>query len=211
MGAIRVLIADDYPIVRRGLRVYLNRLPGIVCVGEARDGKEALALAERLRPDIALIDLEMPLMSGLDAIAALCKLRPKIPVIALGKLLDPVQLRCALQYGALGYLDKSIDAAQLGQAIEAVLRGQTFLPAAALASLVQEKSPDPSEQLTAREHQVLELLALGCSYEEIAQQLCISGRTVRTHTYNLRSKIGVRNRTETALFALRHVITPLAL
>ncbi len=202
--AIRVLIADDHSVVREGLRMFLGRDPEIAIVGEAGDGEEVVRLAHLLCPDVVLMDVLMPVMDGIAATAALRKALPETEVIALTSVLEGATVVEAVQAGAIGYLLKDTQAAELRTAIKAAAAGQVHLSPQAMASLVRHtRSPCQFETLTERETEVLRLLARGCSNKQIAQHLQIVEETAKVHVKHILSKLGVQSRTQAVLCAVR--------
>jgi DNA-binding NarL/FixJ family response regulator len=202
--AIRILIADDHSIVRQGLRMFLGLDPDLEVIGEARDGAEALRLAHELKPDIVLMDLLMPVMDGIAAIGAIRRELPDTEVIALTSVLEDSSVVGAVRAGAIGYLLKDTEADELRRAIKAAAAGQVQLSPKAAARLMREvRAPDSPEALTAREVDVLRLLAQGRSNKEIARGLTIGEKTVKTHVSNILAKLGVPSRTQAALYAVR--------
>lgn len=208
-GAIRVLIADDHPVVRQGLRTFLGIQDDIEVVGEAEDGASAVTLAESLDPDIVLMDLKMP---GADGLAALTELRArgvKARVLVLTSVTERGHVLPAVQAGAAGYLYKDVDPQALVQAIRAVNDGHVlFAPDAAEAMLRDGSAKRDDDRglaaLTEREREVLVHIARGRSNREIARALVVSEKTVKTHVSNLLMKLGVQDRTQAALYAVRH-------
>lgn len=208
-GAIRVLIADDHPVVRQGLRTFLGIQDDIEVVGEAEDGASAVTLAESLEPDIVLMDLKMP---GADGLAALTELRArgvKARVLVLTSVTERGHVLPAVQAGAAGYLYKDVDPQALVQAIRAVNDGHVlFAPDAAEAMLRDGSAARDDDRglaaLTEREREVLVHIARGRSNREIARALVVSEKTVKTHVSNLLMKLGVQDRTQAALYAVRH-------
>lgn len=209
---IRVLIADDHAVVRKGLRSFLELDPGLKIVGEAADGAAALRMAQELRPDVVLMDLLMPVMDGVAATSAIRRELPDTEVIALTSVLEESLVIQAIQAGSIGYLLKDTDAPKLRQAIKAAAAGEVQLSPAAAAMLVHKvKAPRSPETLTERETEVLRELARGKSNKEIANSLFISETTAKTHVKNVMQKLGVPSRTQAALYAARIGLVSLAL
>ncbi len=207
---IRILIADDHEVVREGLRGFLELQDGLTVVGEAGDGEEALVNAERLRPDVILMDLVMPRLDGVGAMRELRRRMPEIRVIVLTSFLDDDRLLPAVQAGAGGYLLKDVEPSELARAVRAAYAGEALLDPAAAARLVEaiadgQASPaeEERERLTRREREVLELIAQGRSNKRIALELGISEKTVKAHVGRLLAKLGVTDRTQAALLAVR--------
>jgi NarL family two-component system response regulator LiaR len=202
--AIRILIADDHSVVRQGLRMFLGLDPELEVIGEARDGAEALLRAHELHPDVVLIDLLMPVMDGIAAIGAIRRELPDVEVIALTSVLDDNSVIGAVRAGAIGYLLKDTEADELRRAIKAAAAGQVQLSPKAAARLMREvRAPDSPEALTEREVDVLRLLAQGQANKQIAGNLRIGEKTVKTHVSNILAKLGVPSRTQAALYAVR--------
>ena len=202
--AIRIVIADDHSVVRRGLRMFLAMDPELVVVGEAADGEEAVHLARLLLPDIVLMDLLMPVMDGITATAIIRSELPDTEVLALTSVLEDASVVGAVRAGAIGYLLKDTDADALCRAIKAAAAGQVQLTPQAAARLMQAVSaPESPEALTERETEVLRLLAQGKANKEIARSLNISEKTVKVHVSNILSKLGVQSRTQATLYAIR--------
>ncbi len=217
-GPIRVLIADDQRVVRDGLRMLVGLIDGIEVVGAAADGAEAVRLAGEHRPDVVLMDLRMP---GTDGIAATADLRQRLPaarVLVLTTYAEQDSIVPALQAGARGYLTKDASAEQIEAAIRAVHAGQTYLDPAVqerlVAAIVSQPPADPVGSkarggqlpggLTAREAEVLALLASGLSNAEIARQLYLSHATVKTHVNRIFAKTGARDRAQAVRYAYQH-------
>jgi NarL family two-component system response regulator LiaR len=202
---IRVLIVDDHPVVRQGLRMFLSTDPELEIVGEARDGAEALSLAQELHPDVVLMDLLMPVMDGVSATAAIRREAPDTEVVAVTSVLEDAVVVDAIRAGAIGYLLKDTEAHELRRAIKAAAAGQVELCPEAAARLLREvRTPDRSaDVLTQRETEVLRLLARGMSNQEIAQTLIIGEQTVKSHVSHILAKLGVPSRTQAALYAIR--------
>ncbi|MEZ0077231.1 DNA-binding NarL/FixJ family response regulator [Planotetraspora sp. GP83] len=202
---IRVLIADDHPVVRQGLRTFLDVQEDLTVVGEAADGAEAVALAASLAPDVLLLDLKMPVLDGLGALTRLSGL--DVRVIVLTSMSDRADVAPAMRAGAAGFLYKDVDPAALVQAIRAVHGGQVLLaPEAADAMLTgpAHAQAEAGAVLTEREREVLRLIAAGRSNREIARELVVAEKTVKTHVSNVLMKLGVQDRTQAALYAVRH-------
>jgi NarL family two-component system response regulator LiaR len=201
---IGVLIADDHAVVREGLRMFLGRDPELAVVGEAADGAEAIELARQLRPEVVLMDLLMPVMDGIAAIATIRTEMPETEVIALTSVLESTAVVGAMKAGAIGYLLKDTQAPELRRAIKAAAAGQVQLSAQASAYLMRElRTPEMIEALTEREMDVLHLLVQGSSNKEVARALQIAEDTVKVHVKHILAKLGVQSRTQAVLYALR--------
>ena len=208
MPPIRILIADDHVIVREGIRTLIGSEPGLLVVGEAANGLEAVEQTRALRPDVVLMDLVMPLKNGIEAIAEITRENPDVGILVITSFSEEDMVFPAIQAGALGYLLKDSSPEQLLKAIQDVHRGLSSLhPSIALKLIRELKRPTilpPAEQpLTARELAVLRLVAQGLTNPEIADRLTISEWTVRTHIRNILGKLHLANRTQAALYALR--------
>lgn len=214
MNSIRILIAEDHPIVREGLRTLISSEAGMEIVGESVDGVEAVRQARALQPDVVLMDLVMPRQDGLTAIAEIKKENPDIRILVLTSFAEEDKVFPAIKAGALGYLLKDSSPQQLLEAIRAVYRGEPSLHPNIALKLVRELSqpsnlPPTTKPLTEREVAVLKLLAQGLTNQEIAAKLVISEWTVRTHIRNILGKLHLANRTQAALYALREGLTGL--
>jgi two-component system, NarL family, response regulator LiaR len=205
--AIRVLLVDDHRVVREGLRAFLELQEGIEVAGEAADGKEAIEAATRLRPDVILMDLVMP---KLDGVAAMRSLRERVPdarVIVLTSFLDDDKLLPALRSGAAGYLLKNTEPQELARAVRAAHAGEALLDPVVAARLVEtlaaDGDEDPLDRLTPREREVLVLIGRGFPNKRIARELDVSEKTVKTHVGHVLAKLGVTDRTQAAVFAVR--------
>lgn len=207
---IRIVIADDHAVVRQGLRMFLALDGELEVVGEAANGAEALELARELRPDVVLMDLLMPVMDGVTAIAAIRHELPETEVIAITSVLEDASVVGSVKAGAIGYLLKDTQADELCRAIKAAAAGQVQLSPQAAARLVREvRAPDNPQSLTERETDVLRLLARGKANKEIAAELTIGEKTVKTHVSSILSKLGVQSRTQAALYAAQIGLAPL--
>jgi two-component system response regulator NreC len=207
--ATRILIADDHPLLRSGLRVLLAADPGLEVVGEAGTGEETLRLAEKLRPDVVLLDISMPAESGIETARRLKAELPALKVLFLTMHEEEGMLLEALNAGGDGYLIKRADEAEILQAIRAVQRGDVYVhPAMTRALLSQAETTDrpqePVEPLTRREIDVLRLLARGNTNRQIAELLALSVRTVESHRANLMGKLGLSSRVELVTYAEEH-------
>ncbi|UCH61167.1 MAG: response regulator transcription factor [Anaerolineales bacterium] len=203
---IRVLIVDDHGMVRKGLQTYLKNKPDIQVSGEARNGHEAVAMVEKLNPDVILMDLVMPELGGVAAIRLIHQRWPEVQIIALTSFQDKELVHDALQAGAIGYLLKNVAGDELAEAIRAAQAGRPTLAPEAVQALVQPVSNEPpiGEDLTRRENEVLALLVKGMSNPEIAEHLYLSRATVKVHVSSILSKLGVSNRAEAVALAIQN-------
>jgi DNA-binding NarL/FixJ family response regulator len=205
MGMIRILIVDDHAIVRQGLRAVIRVLPGMEWAGEARDGREAIATVAALRPDIVLMDLVMPELDGVAAIAAIRQAHPRTRVIALTTFAEAELVLGAVQAGAAGYLLKDVELAELERAIHTVYAGRPYLHPEATRHLLQATAQPAArtDALTAREREVLTQVAQGHTNRQIAAELRIAEKTVSVHVSNILAKLELGSRTQAALYAAR--------
>ncbi len=202
---ISVLIVDDHPVVRQGLRVLLEVQDGIQVAGEAGDGPTALKLAAEHDPDVILLDLKLPGMDGLAVLTELSARDTTSKVLVLTSVTDPVAAGRAMREGAAGVLYKDVDPDALVRAIRAVHDGHLLLAPGAAGTLLRSATWSPGlDALTAREREVLAELAKGRSNREIARALNVSEKTVKAHVSSVLAKLGVQDRTQAALFAVRH-------
>jgi two-component system, NarL family, response regulator LiaR len=204
---IRVLVVDDHAVVREGLRTFLELQEGIAVVGEAADGEEAVRQAEALRPDVIVMDLVMPRLDGVGAMRELRRRLPSARVIVLTSFVEDERLLPAIQAGAAGYLLKNVAPAELARAVRAAHAGEALIDPVVAARLVDAIAQPPGEpapeRLTAREQEVLALIARGFSNKRIARELGIAEKTVKTHVGHVLAKLGVADRTQAAVHAVR--------
>jgi len=194
--AIRVLLADDHPVVRSGIRAELDGAEGIEVVGEASSGDEALRLVEELRPDVLVLDVVMPGMDGVEATRLLQERHPELRILALSAYEDNEYVFGLLSAGAVGYVLKEEALDTVVEAIRAASRGETWLSKRVEEKVVRRATGEEEVPLTGRELEVLRLMAKGWSNQRIAKELSITERTVRFHVENILTKLGVRSRTE---------------
>jgi NarL family two-component system response regulator LiaR len=211
---IRVLIADDHAILRKGIRALLGTEPDIEVVGETGDGLETVAQAQALCPDVILMDLVMPEMDGIEATRRITAEQPGVHILILTSFATDDKVFPAIKAGALGYILKDSGPAELVQAIHQVHQGQPSLEPSIALKMLQELSHPPQqpptpEPLSERELEVLRLLAQGKSNREIAEQLVITELTVRTHVSNILGKLHLASRTQAALYALKEGLASL--
>ncbi len=210
-GPIKILIVDDHPLVRSGLRMFLLAFDDLVLAGEVTNGFEAVSSAAQLNPDVILMDLIMPAMDGIRATCEIHKKFPHIKIIALTSFSDPTLIREAIDAGISGYLNKDATANELANAIRAVYAGNTiFSPDVALELA---KNPTPSGasyvQLTAREKEVLTLMAHGKGNQELSEELTLSVSTVKFHVSNILAKLNAKSRSEAISIALTNHLVDL--
>ena len=208
---ISVVIADDHPFVRHGLRTYLETLDDIEVVGEAGDGAEAVELAARLVPDVVLMDLVMPELDGVEATRRIRESSPATKVIVLTSFDDDERVFPSVKAGAAGYLLKDVRPGDLAEAVRKASRGEALLAPSVAARLMQEVAGarQAAGGLTERELDVLRLLARGLSNKRIAAELVVSEKTVKTHVSNILAKLHLADRTQAALYAVREGIADL--
>ncbi len=211
---IRILIADDHELVRKGLSALIDTHPGLQIVGEAADGEQAVCEASLLEPDVILLDLKMPRKDGIAAISEIKQANPDARILVLTSFGADEQVFAAIKAGALGYLLKDSSPAELIRAIESVHRGEATLSPTIALKLVRELQrtsdlPPAKDPLTEREMEVLKLVAQGLANQEIAEALLISKRTVGAHVSVILNKLHLANRTQAALYALREGLSSL--
>jgi DNA-binding NarL/FixJ family response regulator len=202
----KILLADDHPMVRRGLRLVLDAEPDLEVVAEAGDGAEAVRLALSAEPDLAVLDVAMPNMTGLQAAAELHRRRPELRTLMLSMYDSEQYFFEALKAGASGYVLKSAADRDLVEACRAAMRGEPFLYPAAVTALIRDylaRGDDPSDPLTPRELEIVKLVAEGRTSEEIAAALVISKKTVEHHRSHILEKLGMRDRVDLTRYAIR--------
>jgi NarL family two-component system response regulator LiaR len=209
---IRVLVADDHAVVREGLRTFLSLQEGIEVCGEAADGEAAVREAELRRPDVILMDLVMPRLDGVGAMRELRRRLPECRVIVLTSYAQDDRLLPAIQAGAAGYLLKDAEPREIARAVRAAHAGEALLDPAIAARLVaaiaEPPGARPAQRLTPREREVLGLIGRGMPNKRIARELGVSEKTVKTHVGHVLAKLGVTDRTQAALHAVREGLTP---
>ncbi len=204
---IRILVVDDHPLIRSGLAAMIRAEAGFEWVGEAGDGAEAVQQCVSLKPDVVLMDLMLPRMDGIDAAAQVCRQLPLTKVVILTSLVDPKQVQRAIRAGACGFVLKTASAQELVTVIRSAHAGRRLMsPEVTDAVIKAEQARAPGQDLTARERQILTLLARGQSNQAIADELAVSVPTVKFHITNILDKLHADNRTEAVLTALKHHI-----
>lgn len=206
-GTIRVMLADDHAVVRMGFRLLLDASPDIRVVAEAESGEEAVKSFGEVRPDVLVLDLSMPGIGGLEAVSRILAREPSARILVLTAHEDATHAKRVLKAGALGYLSKRSAAEALIQAIRLVHQGRTFLEPAIAQQLAMQQlhgERSPVDMLSEKEFKVFLALARGQSVADIAQVMSLSPRTVGTHLYNIKQKLGAQNSAELAIVAMRH-------
>ena len=205
MNAIRAMLIDDHEMVRLGLKSYLNLQPDVEVVAEAGDGEEGLTKALEVKPDVVVMDLVMPKMTGVEATLALLKEWPQAQIVILTSYLDNEKIYPVLEAGARGYMLKTSSADEILSAIRKVARGEYAIETEVEKKVEHHKRyPDLHEDLTAREREILTLLAKGYDNQRIADESFISLKTVKTHVSNILSKLAVSDRTQAVVYAFQH-------
>ena len=207
---IKVLIVDDHRVVRQGLCTFLELQEDVVVVGEAEDGQAAVEMVQQLHPHVVLMDLVMPRLDGISATRQVKSLLSDVKVIALTSFTEDDKVFPAIQAGASSYLLKDVSPDDLIDAIRAVYRGEARLHPDIARKLMEQVAHQPApvrepqaEGLTEREHDVIQLVARGCNNQEIAKELVISEKTVKTHVSNILSKLHLEDRTQLAIYAIK--------
>ncbi|MCC6616371.1 MAG: response regulator transcription factor [Anaerolineae bacterium] len=205
---IRVALADDHDMVRKGLSVLLEQFDDLEIVGEAKDGQAALDLCRRLNPDVLLLDMIMPRMDGIEVIDVIREQCPETQIIALTSFGDPETVQKAIKNGAIGYLMKNVSGDELASAIRKAQQGQSTLSPEAAQVLIRAtvQPPQIGHDLTDREREVLALMIEGLNNREIAEQLIISSSTVKNHVSSILSKLQTSSRTHAVALAVEHGI-----
>ena len=213
---IRVMLVDDHAVVRQGLKAFLATEHGIEVVGEASNGKEAVALAAQLHPDVVLMDLVMPELDGIGATEAIKQASSDIDVIAMTSFIEDEKVFGAMRAGATGYVLKDADPDEVVHAIRSAVLGEVHLDPRVARRLMEELNPNRpkhitvQEALSEREVEVLKLVARGYSNQRIADELIISPKTAKTHVSNILSKLGLASRTQAAVYALKEKLVTAA-
>ena len=208
MNKLRVVLADDHPIMRKGLRLLVNEQADMEVVGEADNGREAIAVAQRLRPDVVVMDVSMPELNGLKATEKLKELCPETKILTLTRHSDDGYLQQLLQAGSSGYVLKQSNPDELVRAIHAVANGQIYLDPAVMEKVVNKlgrhvpRGMPPGKKLSGREEEVLHLIAQGYLSKEVAARLQISIKTVEAHKANGMEKMGMKNRIDLVRYAM---------
>src|SRR6478736_2795353 len=203
---IRVVFVDDHEMVRIGVSSYLSAQPDIEVVGEAADGKKGVELALELRPDIILMDLVMKEMDGIEATRQIIEKWPEAKIIIVTSFLDDEKVYPALEAGATSYMLKTSKASEIARAVRSTFQGQSVLEPEVTGKMMSKmrKPSLPHEELTAREMEILLLMTQGKTNQEIADELFIALKTVKTHVSNLLSKLDVQDRTQAVIYAFKH-------
>jgi DNA-binding NarL/FixJ family response regulator len=206
---IRIVVADDHPLVRAGLEMWLSSLDDMDVVGVAANGQEAIDLTRELSPDVVVVDIAMPVLDGISAIRQISAFDDHVAIIALSTYQDQVKINAALDAGAIGYLLKDVDSDALVTGIRSVMTGGMALSPVVAAQLFARETnlppPTDADTLTPREREILDLIATGHANKEIARLLQISEKTVKSHCGRLFQRIGATDRTQAAIWALKRL------
>ena len=209
MSSIRVILADDHTLVRAGIRSLLESIDGIEVVADCGDGREALDLIDEHRPDVAVLDIGMPGLNGLEVARRAAQASPQTRVVILSMYADPSYVRQALKAGVSGYLLKGAAVSELSLALKAVMRGEKYLTPKVSQTVVEgflrdgDQDGDPIEELTDRQREILQLIAEGRSTREMAELLDVSVKTIETHRLRLMDRLGIRDVPGLVRFAIR--------
>lgn len=208
MSPIRVLVVDDHPLFRQGVLFTLGQNPDIEVVGEGENGQQAIELSRRLRPDVLLLDITMPIIDGIQAAAQVRLLAPETQIVMLTASEEGDDLMAAMKTGARGYVVKGAGAGEIVTAVKAASRGEAYITPKMAGNLLREMTQkpinDPLSELTERELQVLELVARGLSNKEVGIEINLAEKTVKHYLTSVLQKLHVRSRVEAALLAQRH-------
>jgi two-component system, NarL family, nitrate/nitrite response regulator NarL len=212
-NVIEILVVDDHPIFREGVVNSLQAMEGFKVVGETSTGEEALALALALMPDVVLLDVSMPGWNGIVTAEKIAMACPAVTIIMLTAAEDKDKLLAALKAGARGYVLKGVSAKELAAVIRSAHAGEVYVSASLaseiLVSLTKTKAPDPLQELTDREHEILQLVGTGLTNRAIGERISLSEKTIKHYVTNILHKLQVRNRVEAALYASKHGLTDL--
>ena len=211
MDRVTILIVDDHPVVRQGLRTFLDLQEDLTVVGEAETGQDAVVKVQELLPEVVLLDLVMPDLDGIEAARQIRNVSPSTKVIVLTSYAEDEKIFPAIKAGAAGYLLKDVEPAELAEGIRRVQRGEGLLHPKVAARVMREVTEEKGEEdvLTTRELDVLRALARGLSNKAIAEELVVSEKTVKTHVSNILAKLHLVDRTQAALYAVRERLVEL--
>ncbi len=209
MSKARIFLVDDHRLFRNGLKFIINERNDMEVVGEASNGKEFLELIDFIKPDVVLMDIGMPVMNGIETTKSVLKKYPDLKIIVLSMYGETEYYNTMIELGIKGFLLKDMDTQELFQAILKVLAGGTYFSQELLLSIIKNKTPDVKPLLTRREKDILNLICKGLSNQQIAEQLCISHRTVERHRASLLAKTGSKNSISLVVYAIKNKIIPL--